>query len=140
MRTAFPIDPALRIKDPLSAAFVIAAIVVFVLIFLNAMAFGRGGAFTPVKTPATRDLARAERQRGAQRERRPVRLAGRVTRAVERRVAGTVEWRHARADGCAIGGANQLLGRPRAGRILGPCDCGFGRRSGPHGGRRLGGG
>lgn len=51
-RTAFPIDPALRIKDPTSAAFVGASIIVFLLIFLNAMAFGHGGAFTTVKTPA----------------------------------------------------------------------------------------
>lgn len=50
-RTAFPIDPSLRIKDPASAAFVIVSIVVFALIFLNAMAFGRGGAFNPIPTP-----------------------------------------------------------------------------------------
>jgi hypothetical protein len=50
-RTAFPIDPALRIKDPASGAFVLGSILVFLLIFLNAMAFGRGGAFTPERTP-----------------------------------------------------------------------------------------
>jgi len=49
-RTAFPIDPALRIKDPASAIFVVASVIVFVLIFLNAMAFGHGGAFNPVPT------------------------------------------------------------------------------------------
>ena len=50
-RTAFAIDPALRIKDPASAIFVVVSIVAFVLIFLNAMAFGHGGAFTPIPTP-----------------------------------------------------------------------------------------
>lgn len=49
-RTTFPIDPALRIKDRASAAFVLASILFFVLIFVNAMAFGRGGAFTVVPT------------------------------------------------------------------------------------------
>jgi hypothetical protein len=51
-RTAFPIDPSLRIKDPASAVFVAGSILVFVLIFLNAMALGYGGAFTPVPTSA----------------------------------------------------------------------------------------
>ena len=50
-RTAFPIDPALRIKDPASAIFVVASIALFVVIFLNAMAFGHGGAFNPIPTP-----------------------------------------------------------------------------------------
>lgn len=50
-RTTFPIDPALRIKDQASAGFVLASILFFLLIFMNAMAFGRGGAFTPVRTP-----------------------------------------------------------------------------------------
>jgi hypothetical protein len=50
-RVAFPIDPAMRIKDPASAIFVVASVIVFVLIFLNAMAFGHGGAFNPVPTP-----------------------------------------------------------------------------------------
>jgi hypothetical protein len=49
-RTAFAIDPALRIRDQASAAFVVASILVFLLIFLNAMAFGHGGAFTPIPT------------------------------------------------------------------------------------------
>jgi len=52
-RTPFPIDPSLRIKDPTSAVFVAGTILVFLLIFLNAMAFGHGGAFTPTHRPAT---------------------------------------------------------------------------------------
>ena len=51
-RTPFAIDPALRIKDPASTGFVVATIIVFLLIFLNAMAFGKGGAFTVVPTRA----------------------------------------------------------------------------------------
>ena len=50
-RTPFAIDPALRIKDPISAAFVAATILVFLGIFLYAMAFGKKGAFTPERTP-----------------------------------------------------------------------------------------
>ncbi len=50
-RTAFAIDPALRIKDPASAIFVVGSIALFVVIFLNAMAFGHGGAFNPIPTP-----------------------------------------------------------------------------------------
>jgi hypothetical protein len=50
-RTAFPIDPALRIKDPASSIFVLVSIGFFVLVFLNAMALGKGGAFTQVPTP-----------------------------------------------------------------------------------------
>src|SRR5689334_12299584 len=46
-RTPFAIDPALRIKDPASAVFVAGTILVFVLVFLYAMAFGHGGAFQP---------------------------------------------------------------------------------------------
>jgi len=52
-RTQLPIDPSLRIKDPTSAVFVAGTILVFVLIFLNAMAFGHGGAFSPTRAPAT---------------------------------------------------------------------------------------
>src|SRR5262245_5249708 len=52
-RTPFPIDPSLRIKDPASTVFVAGTILVFVLIFLKAMAFGHGGAFTPTHRPAT---------------------------------------------------------------------------------------
>jgi hypothetical protein len=51
-RTVFAVDPSLRIKDPVSAAFVVGTVLVFVLIFANAMAFGHGGAFTKVPTPA----------------------------------------------------------------------------------------
>jgi hypothetical protein len=50
-RTVFAVDPALRIKDPVSAAFVVGTVLVFVLIFANALAFGRGGAFHPIATP-----------------------------------------------------------------------------------------
>jgi hypothetical protein len=51
-RTVFAVDPALRIKDPVSAAFVVGTVLVFALIFANALAFGRGGAFHPLPTPA----------------------------------------------------------------------------------------
>ncbi|HLX34677.1 MAG TPA: hypothetical protein VKR30_05470 [Candidatus Limnocylindrales bacterium] len=51
-RTVFAVDPALRIKDPWSAAFVIIAVAVFVAIVANAMLFGIGGAFTPIPTPS----------------------------------------------------------------------------------------
>jgi len=51
-RTAFAIDPALRIQDRASAVFVIGTLVVFILILGNAMLFGHGGAFTPIPTPS----------------------------------------------------------------------------------------
>jgi len=53
VRSQIPIDPALRIKDPASAWLVVGAVVLFALIFLRAMAFGHGGAFTatPTATP-----------------------------------------------------------------------------------------
>ena len=50
-KAAFPIDPSLRIKDPVSTAFVAASVLVFLGIFLYAMAFGKKGAFTPERTP-----------------------------------------------------------------------------------------
>src|SRR5436190_228074 len=50
-RQTFAIDPALRIKDPASQIFVAVSIGFFVLVFLYAMAFGKGGAFNPVPTP-----------------------------------------------------------------------------------------
>lgn len=50
-RTVFAVDPALRIKDPVSAAFVVGTVIVFVLILANALAFGHGGAFHPLATP-----------------------------------------------------------------------------------------
>ena len=50
-RTIFAVDPALRIKDPVSAAFVVGTVLVFVLILANALAFGHGGAFRPLPTP-----------------------------------------------------------------------------------------
>jgi hypothetical protein len=49
-RTAFAIDPALRIGDRASAAFVIISVAVFALILANAMLFGHGGALTPIPT------------------------------------------------------------------------------------------
>lgn len=49
-RTAFAIDPALRIQDRASAAFVIVTVAVFVLILANAMLLGHGGALTPIPT------------------------------------------------------------------------------------------
>jgi hypothetical protein len=51
-RTAFAIDPELRIKDPWSAVFVVIAVAVFALILANALLFGHGGAFTPIPTPS----------------------------------------------------------------------------------------
>lgn len=50
-RTVFAVDPALRIKDSVSAAFVVGTVLVFVLILANALAFGHGGAFHPLATP-----------------------------------------------------------------------------------------
>jgi hypothetical protein len=52
-RTPFAIDPALRIKDPTSVVFVAGTILVFALVFLNAMAFGHGGAFRATHPPVT---------------------------------------------------------------------------------------
>lgn len=49
-RTMFAIDPALRIHDRASAAFVLGSVAVFVLILANALALGQGGAFTPLPT------------------------------------------------------------------------------------------
>jgi len=49
-RTIFAVDPALRIKDSVSAAFVVGTVLVFVLILANALAFGHGGAFRPLPT------------------------------------------------------------------------------------------
>src|SRR4029453_823815 len=50
-RTAFAIDPALRIKDPWSGWFVGITVAVFALILANALLFGHGGAFSPTPTP-----------------------------------------------------------------------------------------
>lgn len=51
-RTAFAIDPALRIRDRASAAFVILSLAVFAAIVANALLFGKGGAFRPILTPS----------------------------------------------------------------------------------------
>jgi len=48
----FGIDPALRIQDRVSQAFVIGAVLIYAAIFLNAMAFGRGGAFSGTPIPS----------------------------------------------------------------------------------------
>lgn len=45
------LDPSLRIRDRASQAFVILAVLVYLAIFLNAMAFGHGGAFTTTPQP-----------------------------------------------------------------------------------------
>lgn len=45
------IDPSLRIRDRVSQAFVILVVLVYLAIFLNAMAFGHGGAFTTTPQP-----------------------------------------------------------------------------------------
>jgi hypothetical protein len=50
------IDPALRIRDRVSEAFVIGTVLVFAVIFLNAMAFGKGGALSPTPSPAPSGL------------------------------------------------------------------------------------
>lgn len=47
-RTAFAIDPALRIQDRASAVFVIVCVAVFALILANGLLLGHGGAFTPI--------------------------------------------------------------------------------------------
>ena len=51
-RTAFAIDPALRIRDLASAAFVIITLLVFAGILANAMLLGTGGALRPIATPS----------------------------------------------------------------------------------------
>jgi hypothetical protein len=51
-RNRIVVDPALRIRDRVSQAFVVGTVVVFALIFLNALAFGHGGAFSAVPTAA----------------------------------------------------------------------------------------
>ena len=55
LRTAgqaqIPIDESLRIKDRASAVFVLVAVLVFGLIFLNGVVLGHGGFLTPVPTP-----------------------------------------------------------------------------------------
>lgn len=50
----FSIDPSLRVRDRASSAFVIGTVLVFLLIFLNALAFGHGGAFSapPTSVPS----------------------------------------------------------------------------------------
>jgi hypothetical protein len=48
---AVALDPSLRIRDRVSTAFVIVTVLVFAGIFLNAMAFGKGGALTAPPTP-----------------------------------------------------------------------------------------
>ncbi|HEY5496260.1 MAG TPA: hypothetical protein VIK16_06335 [Candidatus Limnocylindrales bacterium] len=45
-------DIAVHIDDRASAIFVIAAIAIFVLIFLNALVLGKGGLLTPIATAA----------------------------------------------------------------------------------------
>jgi hypothetical protein len=45
------IDPSLRVRDRVSALFVIGTLVVFGAIFANALAFGHGGAFSVPPTP-----------------------------------------------------------------------------------------
>lgn len=49
---AVVLDPSLRIRDRVSEIFVIGTLVVFLAIFANALAFGHGGAFSAVPTPA----------------------------------------------------------------------------------------
>jgi hypothetical protein len=47
-----PSEQAVHIDDRISKWFVAAAVVVFVLIFLNGMLLGRGGALSPAPTPS----------------------------------------------------------------------------------------
>lgn len=56
-RTQIPIDPALRIKDPASAGFVVVVVAVFALIFLNGLVLGHGGILTPRPTAAPTQVA-----------------------------------------------------------------------------------
>jgi hypothetical protein len=44
------IDPSLRIRDRVSEWFVIGTVLIFTAIFLNALAFGHGGALSPSPT------------------------------------------------------------------------------------------
>jgi len=50
------IDPALRIRDRVSEAFVIGTVLVFALIFGNALLFGNGGALSPTPSPVPSGL------------------------------------------------------------------------------------
>lgn len=50
-RSQIPIDPSLRIKDRASSAFVILTLVVFSLLLLNGLVFGRGGFLTSSPSP-----------------------------------------------------------------------------------------
>lgn len=50
-RRGITVDPSLRIRDRWSEAFVIGTVLVFALIFFNALAFGKGGALTPSAAP-----------------------------------------------------------------------------------------
>lgn len=45
------VDPALRIRDRASSAFVLIALLFFVGVFANAIAFGHGGALSPTPSP-----------------------------------------------------------------------------------------
>jgi hypothetical protein len=49
--TPYAVDPAQRIRDPWSAAFVAVSVAVFGLILAYALLLGRGGALTPIATP-----------------------------------------------------------------------------------------
>ena len=50
-RRGIVVDPSLRIRDRWSQAFVLGTVLVFALIFFNALAFGHGGALSPTVTP-----------------------------------------------------------------------------------------
>jgi hypothetical protein len=46
------LDPAHRVSDRASAAFVLVTVGIFVLILLNGLALGHGGFLTPIPTPS----------------------------------------------------------------------------------------
>jgi hypothetical protein len=54
-----PAEQAVHIDDRISKLFVVAAVLVFALIFLNAMLLGRGGALSPAPTPTPTPAATA---------------------------------------------------------------------------------
>jgi hypothetical protein len=54
-----PSEQAVHIDDRISKLFVTAAVLVFVLIFLNAILLGHGGAFAPKPTPTPTPAATA---------------------------------------------------------------------------------
>jgi hypothetical protein len=59
-----PSDQAVHIDDRISKLFVVATVVVFLLIFLNGLLLGRGGALSPSPTPRPTPSATASPSAG----------------------------------------------------------------------------